>query len=272
MLKEITVLTGIRGGGKTALGKILLLALNNSDKVRFVDMSDAVKYFLARPQSEIGKQLQPYRQTMDDGGLVTDGRLIYLMLMEYLATMDRDQRRHTEHLILAGGMRTENEAKCFLGCKVPVTVIHITGNENDINVGIQRRKDAGEFRADSMSPEKLQRFWYDYKKHTIPALKLCPNYHAISFHLSMRAKVIVCIDVMPLPAPVKTRMKRRIKSGNHNACIAIEALDHPKTKANQARPAHSASPPQNNLVSEFAGVSPSNPFSGAMHGQFTRPS
>lgn len=270
MLKEITVLTGIRGGGKTALGKILLLALNNNDKVRFVDMSDAVKYFLARPQSEIGKQLQPYRQIMDDGGLVPDGRLIYLMLMGYIAIRDREQHRHTEHLILAGGMRTNDEAVCLNNCGVPVTVIHITGDENDIQIGVQRRKDAGEFRADSMSPEKLERFWHDYKRYTIPALKLCRNYHEISFHLSMRAKVIVCIDVMALPSNVKTRMKRRIKSGNHSAYIAIEALDHPKPKSHQARPAHSASPFQNNHASEFAGVSPTSSFNGAIRKQFAQ--
>lgn len=229
MLQEITVLTGFRACGKSKIAEIIMAALNGFAKVRFIDMSDAIKYFLARPQVPLGKELQQYRHIMDDGGVIPDGHLIYTLCLTYLKVMDHEEGKSTEHLILAGGFRTVAEAACFLDCKVPVTVVHIVGDYNDMLTGVQRRIDAGVVRTDSMSLEKLQRGWHDYHKYVIPALKLVDRsrYHKISYKSDMRTKIESCIDVIPFPPAVKNRMKRRICSGNHNACIMIEALDHP---------------------------------------------
>ncbi len=243
MLNDITVITGFRCCGKTKKGKILLQALNNNTKVRLVDMSDAIKYYLARPETDIGRQLQQYRALMDDGGVIPDGRLIYTMTMKYLAMLDRQDGRQTEHLILTGGMRTVEEARCLNQCGIRVTVIHIIGDKGNMYLGVKRRLEAGDLRPDSMSTEKLERGWTDYQHLTIPALKLCPRYHEISFRLTLRDSIVTCIGIVQLPENVKAKMLRRIKTRDHKACIAIEELDKsPKPVAKVAHAAHSTVP------------------------------
>lgn len=242
MLQHITVVSGFRACGKSKLCEIIVAALNGSKKIRYIDMSDAIKYFMARPQMPIGKELQQHLQTMEAGGVIMDGHLIYTLCLGYLRIRDHEEGVNTEHLILAGGFRTETEAHCFMQCGVPITIIHITGNKDDMFTGVNRRLKAGVNRPDSMSPEKLERGWNDYETLTKPVLKLGnkSRYHEIDFNMSMRGKVNACIDVMELPPGVKAKMKRRIKSGNHPARIQIEALDHPKPKQHEPRPAHSA--------------------------------
>jgi hypothetical protein len=85
---------------------------------------------------------------------------------------------------------------------------------------------------------------------------------------TMATKIKAIIEFAGLGPEVTTALLNRCTDPEHPACQRIHKLDG----THAAHLAHSASPPQNNVVVEFAGVSPVSPFTGAMQGQFARPS
>jgi hypothetical protein len=239
-LRQVSNITGFRACGKSAIGEALILAFNNDPRIRLLEMSDAIKHFLRLPTSEIGAALQPHRSTMDAGGIILDGVLIYKLCLSYLRFMDNKDHRDTEHLILTGGFRSVDETRLFNKCGTPVEAIHITGNYIDMCIGIWRRLGAGVKRLDSMRPEALGRAWDEYNTYTIPALKLVRGCHQIAFRQNFRKKVEQAIVCITLPDHVRARMLRRIAEPSHPACRFIKAIDTKPIKG----PARSAIQPQ----------------------------
>lgn len=230
MIEKIDLLVSFRAGGKSLLGKILNTAID-TPHVRFVDMSNAIKHFLAQPDSKLGTALKPHQPIMDAGGIIPDGKLIFEVGIAYVVHLDANEGRKTRHLILAGGGRTLDELGAWEASTRSLKIKRITGDYNDMITGVRRRaKEGGVLRVDSSSEEKLLRGWNDYNQFTLPAIESQPAacITNIGFNLPMRTKVTIAINGLDVLAQRKKQLIRRISARSHDAWKMIERCDHPE--------------------------------------------
>jgi len=219
----VTLFTGMRGCGKTALTKLLERLAHNETMIA-QDTSSIIDLHIACPKSAIGKELAAYTADKNSGRILPC-ELAFKAVQQWLDAKIELQR--IKHLLLAGSPRGKKQSELWYQFgKSAVRVVHIVMDPEEVLARVaERQKKDGYVRPDE-TPEALKIAIKEYQEKVVPGLEI---FNGSVLHLPrslpMRTRLERVIGHADVPPHVRRHLKQRLDTPNHPVSIEVDQLD-----------------------------------------------